>query len=188
LEQSYFGETVVEHPIDDSQDPDCQLSSERGSSASEGRAATVAQADLEVFRLACEHFRQDISSHWTQASFFSLIQAAFISVFAAAVGPRDEDWASLLDVKVFLTGFGVVAVAFALLWFVTAWGREKYIRMWRNAVVHMDGVVDRHNVYTIIEAEAGPDRWNPTRITTAVPAVIGVGWIVAIGWIQFALP
>ena len=55
-------------------------------------------ADLEVLKMASEHFRQDISSHWAQASFFAVIQAAFISVFATAVGPQDVGKSGLLSV------------------------------------------------------------------------------------------
>ena len=37
-------------------------------------------ADLEMFKLACEHFRQDIAAHWSQAAIFAVIQGAFISL------------------------------------------------------------------------------------------------------------
>jgi hypothetical protein len=73
----------------------------------------------------------------------------------------------------------VAGGVFALLWFVTAFGREKYIRAWRKAVMHLDEVVDRHHVYLSIEVKADEDRFNPTIITTLVPAVIGLGWVAA---------
>lgn len=136
--------------------------------------------DLEVFKLACAHFRGDIAAHWTQASFFALIQAAFISFFASEVGPQDVGkTTSLISARAAATLMAVAGGVFALLWFVIAFGREKYIRAWRKAVMHLDEVVDRHRVYLAIEVRADGDRFNPTIITTLVPAVIGLGWLAA---------
>ena len=71
-----------------------------GSTSPELPLTQRAAADLEVYKLAAEHFRQDIAAHWTQASFSSVIQAAFISIFATAVGPQEaEKIESLMTAK-----------------------------------------------------------------------------------------
>lgn len=141
-------------------------------------AVSVQSADLELFRLACEHFRQDIAAHWSQAGIFAVIQAAFISFFAATVGPQDQDSTRLVSSEAQAVGLAAAGFVFALLWLAMAYGRECYIKRWRSAVIHLDRVVDRHHVYVDIEEFAKDDRWNPTRLATALPGLLLVGWLV----------
>ena len=75
---------------------------------------------------------------------------------------------------------------FALLWFVMAAGREKYIRLWRQQVVLLDRAVDRHEVYVKVERTAAEDLFNPTILVSVVPVVIGLGWLAAMIWLQTA--
>jgi hypothetical protein len=148
----------------------------------DGAGTTQAAADLEVFRIATEHFRHDIEAHWTQASFFALIQAALISVFASIVGPREQGTVSVLSAESEAAVIAIGGLAFAILWSAMAFGRERYIRMWRDAVVRLDKVVDRHCIYVPIEERAAGDFLNPTRLTTIIPLVMVLGWVFAVTW------
>jgi hypothetical protein len=164
-----------------------RVDSRRNDAEQEGAAGSDTAVDLELLKMASEHFRQDIASHWAQASFFAVIQAAFISVFTTSIGPHDVGGSGLLSVRATATMIASAGFVFALLWFAMAAGREKYIRLWRRQVVLLDRTVDRHQVYVNVERTAAEDRLNPTILVSAVPLIIGLGWLVAVVWLQAVL-
>jgi hypothetical protein len=53
--------------------------------------------------------------------------------------------------------------------------------------VLLDRTVDRHQVYVNVERTAAEDRLNPTILVSAVPLIIGLGWLVAVVWLQAVL-
>jgi hypothetical protein len=139
-----------------------------------------AQVDLELLKMATEHFRGDIASHFTQGTLFAAIQVAFISFFSAAVGPMDAGKVSVLNARWEAAIVALGGLIFALLWLFMARGREQYIRLWRDVVVHLDRSVDRHLTYLDLERIARADRWNPTRLAMWVPTILAAGWLAAI--------
>ena len=144
------------------------------------RPEKVIETDLELLKLAANHFRDNIASHFTQATLFAAIQAAFISFFSTAVGPTDQAKTALVDAR---SEAGIIAfggLLFSLLWLVMAWRREHYIRLWRDVVVHLDRAVDRHHAYLDLEKVARHDAWNPTGLAIWVPAVLAFAWFAAI--------
>lgn len=145
-----------------------------------GRAGSL-DAEIETFKLACEHFRHDISSFWTQSNFFFLVQGALISFFVSDIGPQDPAHThGLVSARVEALMLAVAGIVFALMWSLVSTGRQRFIREWRNAVVHLDGVVDRHHVYVGIEEKADRDKLNPITVTAWVPRILAVGWLVVI--------
>lgn len=143
---------------------------------------------LELLKIAAEHFRQDIAAHWTQASFFAVIQAAFISVFATAVGPHDAKGPELVGPELQAVGLACAGLIFAFLWLLMAQGRERYICLWRDQVVRLDRAVERKGVYETVEASARNDPLNPTTLASAIPGIICWGWVTAGAWTLMLAP
>ena len=83
-------------------------------------------------------------------------------------------------------GLAVAGSVFAGLWLAMAIGRERCIRRWRSAVIHLDRVVDRHDIYVGIEEFARDDKINPSFLATVLPGLISVGWL-AVGVVMLLL-
>ena len=145
----------------------------------------VTDRDLEIFRLAAEHFRHDLNAFWTSASFFILIEGALVAVFAQAIGSREttqsEGLATSLQEAVFLASAGLFL---SLFWGWASWRRRVLIQAWRNQVAHLDGVVDRHGVYLRIEQAVGTrKRFGPTAFTSTLPWFVAAGWTSSLLWL-----
>ena len=90
----------------------------------------------------------------------------------------------MVSIETEVTGLATVGFAFSLLWFLTAMGRERYIRRWRAIVERVDAVVDPHGIYADIEQRAKRDPLNPSIIFVYVPALICLAWIGIYLWLR----
>lgn len=138
--------------------------------------------DMELLKVTSEHFRHDLVALWNHSSYFLIIQGAFASFFANAVGPQESGQ----EVVVFTARqegliFAAVGLVFALIWSLVAYRRVVLIQEWRNNVTHLDGCVDRHGVYLTVEPKVGDKWWyGPSALTARLPWVISAMWFLAI--------
>jgi hypothetical protein len=138
--------------------------------------------DLEIFRITAEHFRHDLSALWTHSSYFLLIQGALFSVFASIIGPRGADEQGLVSETQEALFIATVGLLFALFWGWVAWRRVKLIALWRENVMHLNGLVDRHGVYLRVEPSVGQHWWfGPSAFTARLP------WFITGIWLSVAL-
>ena len=145
----------------------------------------VNQSDLEIFRIVTDHFRHDITAFWNHSSFFLLIQGALVAVFSTAVGPQDpEKLNALMSARVEAVVLSLLGLVLALFWWWVARGRRALIDLWREEVVHLDGVVDRHGVYRHVELHVRRHPWRePTVLTGHLPILVAACWLGALGWL-----
>jgi hypothetical protein len=151
-------------------------------------SSSFVDRDLEIFRIASEHFRHDIVGLWTHSSYFLLIQGALFSVFANIIGPRgDEAGSGLVSEKQEALFIAIVGLLFAFFWGWVSWRRVKLIRRWRENVMHLDGVVDRHGIYLQVEQQVNKHWWfGPSAFTAQLPWLITAIWLAAIFWAALA--
>ena len=145
---------------------------------------TPTDRELEVFRIAAEHFRHDLVALWNHSSYFLIIQGALFSVFASVIGPPNaatkSGIVSATGAALFLA---VVGLVFGLFWSWVSWRRNELIKLWRQNVTHLDGRVDRHGIYLRVEPMVGERWWRgPSSFTSRLPLVVCVIWVVAIVW------
>jgi hypothetical protein len=159
---------------------------------SEASAASAApdtpfDRDLEIFRIAAEHFRHDLVALWNHSSYFLLIQGALFSVFAGIISHSHKGTtgaASLLSEGLFIAAVGLI---FALFWSWASWRRIKLIDLWRRNVMHLDGVVDRHGVYLRVEPAVAQRWWfGPSALSARLPWLITAIWIMVMCWVVVA--
>jgi hypothetical protein len=132
-------------------------------------------ADLEVYRVVTDHFKQDLREFWSRSNFYLVVQAGLVSAFGAIVPKASESQRALA-----LTIAGV-GLAVAVFWLVVARGAVTWIRLWRAEVVRLDALVDRHRVYERIErlVDSNP-LMSPSRVTQYLPVIFCVGWVALI--------
>ncbi len=156
---------------------------------SEASAASVGpdtafDRDLEVFRITADHFRHDLVALWNHSSYFLIIQGALFSVFAGIIGRSGRGAAgpvSTLNEGLFIA---IVGLIFALFWSWASWRRVKLIDLWRQNVIHLDGIVDRHGVYMRVEPRVAQRWWfGPSAFTARLPWLIVAMWIIVMCWV-----
>lgn len=138
--------------------------------------------DMELLKLTADHFRHDLVALWNHSSYFLIIQGAFASFFANAVGPQEASQ-EVVVVTARQEGllFAVVGLIFALVWSLVAHRRVVLIQEWRNNVTHLNGCVDRHAVYLRVEPRVGDKWWfGPSALTARLPWLVSALWLVAI--------
>jgi hypothetical protein len=146
---------------------------------------TVTELDLVIYRVINEHFRQDVREFWVRSNFYLLVQAGLISVFVATgsnpamhTGAGNKTALSLIV----LAGMGLVL---SLLWFTVARASVFWIRKWRQEMIELDNLLNRHRSYSRIERYAA-DRplKSPSYITQYVPFSFTLAWLALLG-LQF---
>jgi hypothetical protein len=129
------------------------------------------EVDLEVFKVVVEHFRHNLEIFWQHYILFIAIQGALLTV---ATDKNSSD-----PRKQALAGFGILLSAF---WWWIGWRRWKLIELWREEVMRLDLVVDRHASFFSVETKV---RRRPLGIPAFsalfLPPLIGIGWIVLFG-------
>ena len=150
--------------------------------------ADIDDSEVEIYKLASEHFRHDLTQFWNHSSFFALLQTALISVAVTSLRPHDRNQTEpIFTDKEIAAAIGFVGVALALFWLMVAWRRTALIQEWRQQVVHLDGRVNRHAMYRRIEPNVATYWWyGPTKLTRALPVVVGAVWLAllaALAWI-----
>jgi hypothetical protein len=130
-------------------------------------------ADLEVFKVVNEHFRQDVREFWNKSNFYLLIQAGLLSVFVTSVGKTPP------EVKPILVTLDIFGLGLALAWAVVARGSLHWLRRWRQQMIEIDNVVDRHRAFSKVEnfATERPSM-SPSNVTQFLPVAFVAGWLI----------
>lgn len=132
------------------------------------------RADLEVFSEISEHFRQDVREFWYRSNFFLLVQGVLVSVFVGMV----REGVSLGALPLIVGLFGLVL---SLFWIIVAKGSVDWISKWRRVTILTNNRIDRHASYE--EAEGGAQsKWSPQQVTSYLPIVFVVGWVLLLAW------
>jgi hypothetical protein len=145
---------------------------------------TPTDRELEVFRIATEHFRHDLVALWNHSSYFLIIQGALFSVFANIIGTHNATTksgvASPTATALFLALVGLV---FGMFWSWVSLRRNELIKLWRQNVIHLDGRVDPHGIYLRVEPSVGAKWWRgPSSFTSRLPLVVCAIWLLSIWW------
>lgn len=159
------------------------------SEASVARVApdTNVDRDLEIFRITADHFRHDLVALWNHSSYFLLIQGALFSVFAGILSHRSQGTTGptpVLSEGLFIATVGLI---FALFWSWVSWRRVKLIELWRQNVMHLDGLVDQHGVYLRVEPSVSQRWWfGPSALNARLPWLVVAMWIIVMCWVAIA--
>jgi hypothetical protein len=129
------------------------------------------QADLEVFKVVSEHFRNDFRMVWEHSSLFVVIQGAFLSVFASISSDGRGEVAD---------GLALVGIVLTLMWWWVVTGRMYLVDQWRVEMRNIDLRVDHLAIYSTMEQRV-TKRWflDSTRvIARLLPPTFLVGWLI----------
>ena len=137
-----------------------------------------AECDIEILRIAAEHFRHDIDAFWSHSSFFLVIQGALVTVLATIATRSGEDTTdALLSPHATVRLISVLGLLSSASWAWVAYQRCKLIEAWRDQVVHLDGLVDRHGIYRTVETQVSNHRMrDPTQFTALLPLLLVLFW------------
>jgi hypothetical protein len=94
-------------------------------------------ADLEVFKVVGEHYRQDLRDFWTRSNFYLVVEGGLLSVFFSRLGNTSK-YEIAIDFAFILLG-GLLAV----IWFFVARNSLFWIQQWRTQMIEVDEKVDR---------------------------------------------
>jgi hypothetical protein len=163
-------------------DPDRCAAAEPGTPPAYGEPDRV-DRDLELLRLASEHFRHDLQLFWQQTGFFAVLQGFFVTAVASAlVEGEGKGPVAPVDLSSVIGG---VAAVFCALWFCSGWRRLKLVGEWHRQVRHLDRVVDRHRVYGAIGTPIAPFA-SPSGPALVVPLLGGAAWIAGVVLLRLA--
>lgn len=141
--------------------------------------AAVDDREFEIYKLASEHFRHDLTQFWNHSSFFALLQGGLISVAVTSLGPQSEKQIpGRFSAEQIATAIGLVGLSLSAFWAVVAWRRSALIQQWRQQVLHLDGRVDRHAMYLRVEPNVATYWWyGPTKLTRGLPFLVAAVWL-----------
>jgi hypothetical protein len=132
-------------------------------------------ADLEVYRAVTDHFKQDLTAFWVRSNFYLIVQAGLLSTFVALVPKKSHVQHALA------LGMAGVGLSIGVVWFIVARGAVAWIRRWRNEVMLLDRVIDRHRVYDRVEAFASTNPLkSPSNVTQYLPLLFCAAWVALI--------
>jgi hypothetical protein len=131
------------------------------------------EADLKVFEVVAEHFRNDFRMVWEHSSFFVLIEGAFLSVYAALA---DDGAGSVIN------ALAVVGVGVTVLWWWVAISRMRAVDRWRAAMSEIDQRVDFLAVFVHVESTVRRGRLFDSTwiIAWLLPPLIIVSWLLLV--------
>jgi hypothetical protein len=147
-------------------------------------------ADLEVYRVVNEHFRQDVREFWPRSNFYLLVQAALISVFVSnAQQIPHSDIPPVLQLFIprpeiqenpqrnLSLILGILGLMHAIIWLIVSRGAIIWIRRWRAHMIAIDNVVDRHQIYSRVESYAQERPvMSPSTVSHLLPIIFIFGW------------
>jgi hypothetical protein len=126
------------------------------------------EADIAVFRVVSEHFRNDLMIFWQQTGLFLVAVGALVTIYVQSQDPR-----SLISWVVWI--LGLLLTAF---WFWVGWNRARLIDVWRGHVIKIDQDVDRYGFYNKVESDVRKSWWkSPTTVTKFLPGFLLLAWI-----------
>jgi hypothetical protein len=125
-------------------------------------------ADIEVFKMVAEHFRQDLREFWVRNNMYLLVTGVLVSVFAS-LGDKGA-------YRLALPAFGLLVSIF---WFAVSYGSSRWLQIWRDELCKIDRELDRFQVFYRVEQCGRVIRsvWSPSWVTQFLPVVVGVGWL-----------
>ena len=141
--------------------------------------ADVDDREFDIYELASEHFRHDLTQFWNHSSFFALLQGGLISVAVTSLGPQSEKQIpGTFSAEQMATAIGLVGMALSVFWAVVSWRRSALIQQWRQQVLHLDGRVNRHAMYLRVEPNVATYWWyGPTKLTRGLPFLVAAVWL-----------
>jgi hypothetical protein len=136
--------------------------------------------DLAVYKAVGEHFRQDLREFWVKSNFYLLIQAGLLSVFVS-ISNRTSRPELAISIMLILLG-----EVLAVVWFLVARGSLIWIRLWRDQIIAIDEVIDRHQRYSKVEREVKQKPFSsPSHLTQLLPLVFCLAWLALLGVLLF---
>lgn len=131
------------------------------------------EADLRIFDSLTNHFRQDVREFWTRSNLYLLVEGVMASVFVTTV--TDPDRAKHLLILVFISTFGL---ALTTSWYLVARSSIIWIDRWRDQVLRIGKVVDRHRAYETVHLTAQSTKpWHhPQRMTLYLILLFALSW------------
>jgi hypothetical protein len=129
------------------------------------------ERDLEMLKLASEHFRLDLQLFWQRGSLFLLLNTAVATVYASASQPA---------LRPVLALFGLITTVF---WFLVMRASAYWIDRWRGELAALDPAASNHRVFVRMSDETVSKPWLvPSEITKWLPAVLAIGWSALFIW------
>lgn len=131
-------------------------------------AAEPSGADIEIFKMVAEHFRQDLREFWVRNNMYMLVTGILVSVFS-----------SLGDKGAYKLTVPVFGLLVSIFWFAVSYGSLRWLQIWRNELCKIDREIDRFQVYYRVEQRerVRGNVWSPSWVTHLLPVVVGVGWL-----------
>jgi hypothetical protein len=127
--------------------------------------------DLEMLKLASEHFRLDLQLFWQRGTLYLLLNTAVATVWASASQPALRP---VLAVSGFIT---------SLFWFLVLRGSAYWIDRWRQELARLDVIVSDHGVFTRMSQETVRKPWLvPSEVSQWFPVVFAAGWTALAAW------
>lgn len=121
--------------------------------------------DLEMLKLASEHFRLDLQLYWQRGSMFLLMNTAVATVYASA---------SQAALRPVLAIFGLITTVF---WFLVMRASAYWIDRWREELAAMDAAASNYRFFTRMSEDTSRKPWLvPSEISKWLPAVLAAGW------------
>lgn len=123
--------------------------------------------DLEMLKLASEHFRLDLQLFWQRSNLYLLLNTALATVYVSASHPA---------LRPVLAIFGLICSMF---WFLVLRGSAYWIDHWRQELEHLDAIASDHRFFTRMSRDTVRKRWLvASEISQWLPAVFAIGWVV----------
>lgn len=125
-------------------------------------------ADIEIFKMVAEHFRQDLREFWVRNNMYMLVTGILVSVFS-----------SLGNKGVYQLAVPIFGLLVSIFWFAVSYGSLRWLQIWRNELCKIDREIDRFHVYYRVEQRerVRGNVWSPSWVTQFLPVVVGVGWL-----------
>lgn len=121
--------------------------------------------DLEMLKLASEHFRLDLQLFWQRGSLYLLLTTAVATVYASASQPA---------LRPVLAVFGLITSVF---WFLVMRGSAYWIDRWRQELARLDVIASDHRFFTRMSEETVRKPWLvPSEVSQWLPLVLAAGW------------
>jgi hypothetical protein len=129
------------------------------------------QADLEIYKMVDEHFRQDIREYFQRSNFYLVVEAALLSVFISRSSVQGKGASMMLPLA-------ILGLLLSGVWFLVMRGSLKWIQAWRARRAAISKKLDRYQYHSEVEELVRFHPWeSPTTISTYVPILFGIGWV-----------
>jgi hypothetical protein len=125
-----------------------------------------------MFKIATEHFRQDLREFWNRANFYLLINTGLFSAFLIVYPSLVSSYPIIVVIV------PALGIAISVVWFLVLRGAYYWISQWREEVIRLSEVVDRFQCYAKIEKSLKKRLfWSPSYLTKFLPLIFLLAWI-----------